>query len=222
MGSIELWDNLIQLAVSGISSLWALWLYRKGHARHFSFLCGALMCWSLGLMYWLLYYMLRGYSPPEPSPANFAWSGSHLFLISVALSMASDEERAWHPPLALLAPALTLPFTYTWFSLGEVTSPTINLLWGLGFAVLSYVSLRGLMYAHRQRDRRRMLYHALVLALVLFNEMMLHISLFLWPEDYLHFNGYYAFDMLVTLMLALLTPALIRAAAERPVNIARA
>lgn len=216
MPPLELLDNFLQLLVAATGSLWSLWLFRKNKQTVFAFLCSGLMCWALGLVFWLLYAFLRGYSPLEPSPANFAWIGSLLCLTSIEQALAGPEEKRWYPPLAFLAPLITIIFAIAWFVEMEYASPWVNTFWCLAFLSLARVSFRGFLYALKHKQRYRAIYHAIVLAMVFFNEMMLHISLFIWPEEYLRFNGYYLFDMLVTLTLGLMTPALLYVVTMEP------
>lgn len=161
MPPLELLDNFLQLLVAATGSLWSLWLFRKNKQTVFAFLCSGLMCWALGLVFWLLYAFLRGYSPLEPSPANFAWIGSLLCLTSIGQALAGPEEKRWYPPLAFLAPLITIIFAIAWFVEMEYASPWVNTFWCLAFLSLSWVSFRGFLYAfqHKQRYPRHLSRH---------------------------------------------------------------
>lgn len=201
MSGLELWDNLLQMAVSLFGGLFLL-LYCRGPGRRSClFLSLALQGWALGLLFHVLYLALRGVSPPPPSPSQFVWSGAHLFYIAVIRSLDPGASRGRPPLLSYLAPALTLPFTLAWFLLDREGSPLVNLLWGAGLAYIAFESLRSLLHHHQNGNLWGARYHALVLAMMFFDEIVLLSALFYQRADYTRLNLYYVFDFLVTLSL---------------------
>lgn len=211
MASLELLDNLLQLLVALLSGIWLMYLFYRTARRCFVFLAGAHLGWALGLVYWVLYLALRGHTPPEPSPAQFVWSGAHLFYLSVISSLGDGRAAGPAPWQAWLAPLCTLPFTLAWLLLGKHNSLVVSLVWGAGFAWIAYRSLAALLLSRAAKDSALARYHALVLAMLLFDEVVLLSALFYRSADYSRFNLYYAFDLLVTLSLVLQAAALKRA-----------
>lgn len=211
MPRLELWDNLLQLFVTLLGGLYAMHLFRRSGKRSLAFLAAAQLSWALGLVYWTLYLSLRGYTPPEPNAANVAWSGGFLFFVSVTQWLTTPEERRYRPRLALLAPLLTLPFTVLWFVWGSVKSIGINLIWGAGMMWVGWHYFKGYLLFRTTCRPAYARYHLIVLLMLAFDEMVMLYPLLLNPFDYFRFNGYYFFDILTTLMLALQVPALKRA-----------
>lgn len=203
MRSLELWDNLLQLAVTLAGGLFLLRQARLHRNRSLIFLSGAQMGWALGLTYWVLYLALRGRAPAEPNPAQFVWSGAHLFYIAVIRSLHPGDTRGPKKPLAFLAPLMTLPFTVLWFILGKQNSPLVDLVWGLGIAWIALESFHSLLFCLETGRRDRARYHGAVLAMLLFDEFVLFFEMMYQPADFQRLNWYYAFDLLVTLALSL-------------------
>lgn len=199
MSALEFWDNLLQLTVTLLGGLYCLYLARSTRNRCFVFLSGAQMGWALGLCYWVLYLSLRGRLPMEPNPAQFVWSGGHLFYIAIIRCLIPAGQGRPIPPLAFLAPLLTLPFTISWLAIGGDNNPLVSLAWGAGIAWIAFECAKALIHCLREGDRAQARYHALVLAMLLFDEMVLFSELFYTPADYQRMNWYYAFDLLVTL-----------------------
>lgn len=171
----------------------------------------AFYCLVLGLLFHLIYLALRGYAAPPPNPSQFVWSGAHLFYISVIRSLNPGTSRGRPPRLAYLAPLLTLPFTLAWFFWDKEGSPLVNLLWGAGFAYIAFEILRSLLHSMQRGEAWAARYHALVLLMILFDEMVLLSGLFYQRADFARMNAYYAFDFLVTLALLLQPVALHKA-----------
>ena len=211
MSGIELWDNLIQMAVSLFGGVWMLLCSRGPGRRSCLFLSLALQGWALGLLFHLIYLALRGYAAPPPNPSQFVWSGAHLFYISVIRSLNPGTSRGRPPRLAYLAPLLTLPFTLAWFFWDKEGSPLVNLLWGAGFAYIAFEILRSLLHSMQRGEAWAARYHAMVLLMILFDEMVLLSGLFYQRADFARMNAYYAFDFLVTLALLLQPVALHKA-----------
>lgn len=148
----------------------------------------------------------------EPNPAQFVWSGGHLFYIAILKSLYG-KEKVPLTPLAFLAPLLTLPFTVLWLTLGAENSTLVSLVWGLGIAWIALSHFQHFLFSIKQKDAARARYCLLVLLMLLFDEMVLFFELLYTPADYLRFNGYYLFDLLVTLALGLQVLALKKAEA---------
>ncbi len=213
MTAFELWDNLIQLTVALVGGVCSVFVFKRTGKRCFVFLGLSLIGWALGLAYFVLYLALRGRTPMEPNPAQFVWSGAHLFYIAVIRSLEGTGERGRIPPLAWLAPAVTLPFTAMWFVLSPEGSVVVNLVWGLGMAWIAFESMRALLNSRAAGNILRARYHAAVLAMLLFDEIVLFTELLYQPADYARMNAYFFFDLLVTAALALQVWTLIKAEA---------
>lgn len=211
--SLEMLDNLLQLAAVAAGLGIALKGYFKSRHPSQAMLAACYACWILALVFWLMYLGLLGETPAELSASTVSWWGYFLFLIAVNRMQIQPGEQGWKHPFAWLAALACAGFMALWYAEG-LNSPVINAVWFLIFAGLAFFSARSLAFSIRKPKKpARAGYHALVLAVLLFENLLLLASLYLWPEDYLRFNAYYLFDLLLSLGLLLLAPALNRAVA---------
>ena len=136
--------------------------------------------------------------------SEFGWIASVIFLYLLQYTLSSAEERDFSTRKSLIAPLIGIPLCVFYCTFGDVLS---NLLWCSMMIVVSYHSIRGLIYALIQTGTARKIryFHIGVLCYVAV-EYALWLSGCLWP-GYSISNPYCWFDLLLTGCLFALLPA---------------
>ena len=80
--------------------------------------------------------------------SEFGWVASVIFLSILQYTLSSAEERRFPCRKALSAVLIGVPLCIFYCTFGDILS---NLLWCGMMIVVSYSSIRGLVYARRQR-----------------------------------------------------------------------
>ena len=203
---IELWDGLLQLAAAAFGFCAALGDYYRARSQPRFLLACFYGTFSLGALYWALHLLLRQETPQIFYVADLAWIASFVFLLALMLTLSPAEERRFRTGLCWLVPAVCLPQFVLYVTHGDVISNV--LMCGLTM-LLACCAIRGLAFARRgSAGRRRRFYWAALAFAAL--EYALWTSSCFWAGDTLR-NPYFWFDLLLSLALLLLRPALERA-----------
>ena len=161
----ELFENFLQLAVTTIGVIISFLKYGKDHKRIDLLLTCFYGCFALGALYWTLYLFLYSTTPQVFYVSEFGWISSAIFLCILQDAMAYQEERKMKCRAKWLSLVIGIPLLLLYCTYGDVLS---NLIWCGIMIMLSYCSIRGLIYARGQSGerRRRQFFHISVLCFV--------------------------------------------------------
>jgi uncharacterized membrane protein (UPF0136 family) len=205
---IELIDNLSQFLLTLLATIGAGISFYKNRSQVNLLLTCFFASFMLGTLYWTLHYLLFDYTPQIFYVSELAWLASHLFLLTLAHSLASPDERDFRHPLVYLVPLFCLPQLILYLSYGDILFNI--LICGLAMAVMWY-AVRGFLYAREQTGKSRdMQYFHLALIIIIFLEFSLWTASCFWVSDS-YTNPYFWIDFLLTLALINLLPATRRA-----------
>ncbi|MEG0874843.1 MAG: hypothetical protein RSH79_06010 [Clostridiales bacterium] len=205
---IEIIDNAIQLCVTMGCGLWA-GIYAFRHKSQLFFLLACFYgTFCLGLIYWLLYLVLNGYTPRFFYVSDLSWIAGFLFLLLLNLFIAQPEERGYRSIYAFLVVLVLLLMTWHLCSFGNDIN---TLIWCLLLTGCGYLSTRGLLFARQHGALKpRLQYIHIAILFVIFAEFILWISSCYFKESTLA-NPYFWCDFLLTAGLFALMPALLKA-----------
>ena len=205
---MELIENLLQLSVTFIAACLAGFAYRKsGRQAYFLLLC-FYGCFALGALYWTLYLLLFDTTPRVFYVSEFGWVSSVIFLRILQATLTSPKERALRCPTAWLALLVGVPLLVFYCTYGDILS---NLIWCGMMILLSFCSIRGLVYANAQTGAARNMrwFHIGVLCFAA-SEYLLWTAGCFWRNDSLASPAFWC-DLLLTFAILGLLPATRRA-----------
>jgi hypothetical protein len=207
---IEILDNAIQIIVVAAGAAAAGIFYARRHSEAMLILALFYLTFFSGLLYWLLFLVLKTYTPRVFYVSDISWLGGFLFLLTLEQYLQTPEEKAFRHPAMLLAPALGIPLTVFYMVRGGGDYLYNALCGGLTIAA-GVLAIRGLLFARRQKGAQREYwwFHAAVLAELILEYCLWTASCF-WSGGSLA-NPYFWFDFALTVSLALLYPALKKA-----------
>ena len=149
---MELINNLFQFAVTLLGiCLSGIWYLKDRKQTCFLLTC-FYGCFALGSLYWTLYLLLFSETPQVFYVSEFGWIASVIFLYLLQYTLSSAEERDFSTRKSLIAPLIGIPLCVFYCTFGDVLS---NLLWCSMMIVVSYHSIRGLIYALIQTGTAR-------------------------------------------------------------------
>ncbi|MGI6752611.1 MAG: hypothetical protein ACOX4U_08425 [Anaerovoracaceae bacterium] len=207
---IELFDNILQLVAALLATVGAGLMFYKYHLQAYLLLTCFFATFMLGSLYWTLHYLLFCYTPQIFYVSELAWVASHIFLLTLACTLASPEERKFKHFAIWLAPVFCISQLILYLSHADVLFNTM--VSALALAIMWY-ALRGLLYARQQtgKQRERQYFHLALLAIIILEHGLWTSSCF-WLSDSLT-NPYFWIDFLLTMALVLFLPATRKAVA---------
>lgn len=200
---MELIENSLQLLVTFLGACLAGIAYRKSHRQAYFLLLCFYGCFALGALYWTLYLLLFDTTPQVFYVSEFGWIASVIFLRILQATVSCQEERTFRCRKARLAPLIGIPLMIFYCTYGDILS---NLIWCGMMIVLSFYSLRGLVYANRQTGTARNMryFHMGVLCYVASEYLLWTVGCF-WQNDSLTNPAFWC-DILLTLAIWGLLP----------------
>ncbi|MEG1874736.1 MAG: histidine kinase [Angelakisella sp.] len=201
---VEVIDNTAQLAVTMGCTVWAGVLAFRHKSQRYAVLACFYGTFALGLLYWLLYLVLRDYTPKFFYVSDLSWIASFLFLLLLNVSVTDAAERRYRPVAPWLVVAVLLLLTAQICSFGDYGN---TLVWCLLLTGCGYLSTRGFLYARKQsgNGRRRQYLYSTIL-LIVFTEFLLWLASCYFKESTLG-NPYFWCDFALTAELLALMPA---------------
>ena len=199
---IEIIDNSVQLTATLCCALLAGRLaVRRKKQDYMTLACyyGAL---TLGNLYWLVYDILTSYTPKIFYVSDLCWVASYLFLLMLVTESAGPEERAFRCPAAWISPVLSTAMTIFYCHWGDELE---NIVWCGLMGAAGWFSIRGYLWALREKRRARRNFHLAVLILIAVEYSLWTASCY-WVSDTLS-NPYFWFDFALTASGILLLPA---------------
>lgn len=205
---IEVIDNAVQLlAISVCAVIAAVRAYRR-QSQSYSLIACFFITFSLGMTYWLIYLLLKTYTPKVFYVSDLSWIGSFLFLLTFVIYYASPEERRFRHPAAWISPVIGIIMMLFYYRWGDYLT---NTLWCGLTAAVGWFSIRGLIFARRQPPpaRNRQYLHIVILSII-FLEYGLWTTSCFWSGNTFR-NPYFYFDFALTATAVLLLPAMRKA-----------
>ncbi len=201
---VELIDNISQFAVTFLAVIGAGLMFYKTRKQSYLLLTCFYGTFSLGSLHWTLYIILFNSTPQVFYVSELAWIGSFLFLLTLNFTLSTPEEKKFYHPAVWIAPTICVPLMIFYMSNGEIIG---NLLTCGITMIAAWLSIRGLIYAGKQKDagRNRKFFHMAVLSVVVL-EYSLWLASCFWVSDTLT-NPYFWLDFLLSASLILLLPA---------------
>jgi len=206
---IEIVDNAVQLTVTllcaGVS-----WVHAARRRKQVYAILGCYYsALAMGILYWLVYDIVTSYTPKIFYVSDLCWMASYLFLLMLVTETAGPEERAFRHPAAWVSPVVSTALTVFYCQWGDWLE---NVVWCGLMGAAGWFSIRGCIWAARQKDTARRNFHGAVLILITVEYCLWTASCF-WTEDSLA-NPYFWFDFGLTASAALLLFATERAVVE--------
>lgn len=195
--NFEIIDNIFQVTVLGGMGIISGVMAFKRQSREFLMLAGGYFCMSLATLYYVLCLIITGKVPQVFYVAEISWIAAYLFYLSVSLYRRNLREELCVPAVAgaLMATIISALFKI----MGPAPITTI------AFAVTAGVIIYRSIYGLTQKDSPRLL-DGLFLIMVLLQISLYVVSVFI--KDYTTFNFYFLIDILLTMTMVSLFPAL--------------
>lgn len=121
--------------------------YRRSRKQVYFLLTCFYGCFALGSLYWTLYLILFLKTPQVFYVSEFGWIASVIFLSYSAYVLSDEKERTFPCRAAWLSVLIGVPLCILYCFYGDILS---NLLWCGMMMVISYCSIRGLIFARKQ------------------------------------------------------------------------
>lgn len=198
--TVEVFDNLIQFAVTVGCTIWAGILAAKHKSQIFFILTCFYGVFAMGLLYWLLYLSIKSYTPKVFYVSDLAWVAAFIFLLLLVISINSDDEKSIGPAVPLLVCGAEMVPCIYFLLRGDIAT---TLMWCGILMAVDFYAVRGILYKPNSKGKK--LFYAAVL-FISFSEYALWTSSCFWVSDTLT-NPYFWFDFMLTAGLLLLLPA---------------
>lgn len=205
---VELFDNSSQFLATLLAGVGAGVQFYKSRKQTYFLLACFYGTFSLGTLYWALHILLFDYTPQVFYVSDLAWIASYMFLLTLGFSLSTPEERRFRHPAVWLVPIFCVPQLLLYLTHGDII---FNLLiCGMTMGVAWY-SVRGLIYARRQKGKSRdkQYFHIAVLCVAMLEYFLWTASCF-WVSNTLT-NPYFWIDFLLTVALFTMLPAMRKA-----------
>ncbi len=201
-------SNTVQLALTGLCAACAL--YRAFTTERRAWTLFALFAGLnfLGNLYWLLWLVFYGDSPPYAFIPYLSWYASYLFLALLLLQVKSPEQPRLQARTLWLVPVFAAGMFVFYVQYGDWVG---NIVCAALMGLLLWQAIGGLLFLRGKRGaaaKNRFLYWAVLL--FCFVEYALWTVSCFWTGDSLK-DPYFWFDLLLSLCFPILLPAVERA-----------
>ena len=204
MKRMELIENVLQFLVTLLGVCLAGVYYRRSRKQVYFLLTCFYGCFALGSLYWTLYLILFLKTPQVFYVSEFGWIASVIFLHILQYVLSDEKERTFPCRAAWLSVLIGVPLCILYCFYGDILS---NLLWCGMMMVISYCSIRGLIFARKQvGEAHNMQYFHIGILSYVAAEYALWTTGCFWRSDSIG-NPYFWMDILLTGSLLGLFPA---------------
>jgi hypothetical protein len=219
---VEIIENAIQLAMTGICSCAALYRAVRYRDRAWALLGLFAGIYCLGDLYWMLYLALYGITPQHFSVAEMSWYASYLFLMLLIIYVRVDicghrmpetgGRTQWArvvSPVLWIVPVFTVGMCIFFMQWGDYVSNIITavLMTGIMWHALSGLLYRGAEKKPGPASQQLLFVVTLVFAVI---EYALWISSCFWMGNTIG-NVYFWLDILLSCTFLMFVPALRKA-----------
>lgn len=198
--NFEVLDNLFQAIVLSLSFVTAAVLALRMKERRLLILSFAYICFAMGTIYWLLHVVIMGTAPQVFFVAEVSWGASYLFYLSLQILRSEKMKVQFSIPATLAA--ILVAWQVVWY---HILGPSqfISDLCALIMGATVYLAVLRLI--KRMPGWRTDIQFLKIIVL----QIALYISS-IRMKNFVHFNLYFAVDMLLTLSFAGLLPLIYR------------
>lgn len=194
---IELVDNLIQFCAVLLGCIWSGMLYLKNRHQPYFLLSCFYGCFALGLLYWILYFILFGETPDLFYVSEIIWIASFVLLYLLQFTLSPPLLRSFRCKVAYLAPFIGAVLLVFYILRGDVFS---GILRCAVMTALAWDGIRAIAFYREEKpaskQQARCRFHRAILAFVVL-ENCLWISSSFWLGDTLA-NPYFWIDFALT------------------------
>lgn len=202
--NFEIIDNCYQITALLICMLISACLGIRKKNREYIMLAFGYGCFMMGTLFFVLHLTILGYVPQIFYTCEISWLAAYLFFLSLLLLRA--EYRTLPFSIGALIPALLTAAAILRFQIfGPALLPCAACAATLGTIV--YFAGGRILFDRKNGRWPSLLDHCFLMC-VLLQVGIYIISMFM--SDFVHFNLYFAVDMLLSVMLAALLPLLHR------------
>ena len=195
--NFEVVDNVFQVTLLGSMAILSLIVALRRRSRIFLLLCGGYGCMSLGTLYYVLCLMITGKVPQVFYVAEISWIAAYLFYLSVSLFQKDIQMKGCN--IAVVCALVYTVISVAFKIMGP--SPVTTIAFAVTVGTIAYRSAWGLC----QNSSGKLL-DVLFLLMITFQLGVYIVSVFI--KDYTRFNLYFLVDILLTLTMIALFPAL--------------
>lgn len=198
--NFEAIDNLFQAILMVLSSVTAAVLAWRIKERLFLILSLAYICFAMGTIYWLLHVVIMGTAPQVFFVAEVSWGASYLFYLSLQIQR-SEKMKVQFLILPTLA-AILVSLHVAWY---HILGPS-HFLSALGALIMGAITYLAVLRLVKRMPGWRTDMQFLKI-------IVLQIALYIVSirmTDFVHFNLYFAVDILLTLSFVGLLPLIWR------------
>lgn len=197
--NFEIIDNFFQVIVIGTSALISgIMAFRKS-SKEYLLLAGGYSCMSLATLYFVLCLIITGKIPQIFYVAEISWIAAYLFYLSVSLLRTDIHEKPCIPAAAGAVVITVISMLCKIMGPAAITEVVFSVTVG----TIAYRSIWGLC----QKNTPKLL-DALFLIMVILQVCLYLVSMFI--KDFTVFSPYFAIDIVLTITMASLFPALRR------------
>lgn len=197
--SFEIIDNFFQVIVIGLMALISGIMALRESSKEYLMLSCGYFCMSLATLYYVLCLIITGKVPQVFYVSEISWIAAYLFYLSVSLFRTNVQEKSCIPATA--GAVFVTVMSILLKIMGP--SPVTEIAFAVTAGTIVYRSIWGLC----QKDSAKLL-DVLFLLVVSLQISLYGVSSFI--KDYTNFNLYFAIDIMLTLAMAALLPALKR------------
>lgn len=194
--NFELIDNLFQVSVLAAVSLAAIILTIRHQDRRFMVLAFAYVSFLMGTLYWVLYLAIIGNIPQVFYVSEISWLASYLFFLSLQILRTKNRILYFSWPSAVAAFVIAVLVMCVGM-LGP--SRFVSGAFAVTMATYTYLTVFRLL------NTKPLPKVDMCILLCIILQMLLYIVSCFMP-DFTHFNLYFAVDIILTIMLAVLLP----------------
>lgn len=198
--NFEAIDNLFQAILMALSSVTAAVLAWRMKERMLLILSLAYICFAMGTIYWLLHVVIMGTAPQVFFVAEVSWGASYLFYLSLQIQR-SEKMKVQFLILPTLA-AILVSLHVVWY---HILGPS-HFLSALGALIMGAITYLAVLRLVKRMPGWRIDIQFLKI-------IVLQIALYIVSihmTDFVHFNLYFAVDILLTLSFVGLLPLIWR------------
>lgn len=196
--NFEIIDNSFQILVMLIAMFCSAVTACRKKNWDFMFLAGGYGCFMMGTLYYVLCLIITGKVPQIFYVAEISWMAAYLFFLCLLLSRRKFQKK-FPGSLSIGSAALAMLLIL----LCRIFGP--SRFFSFCFALIEGTIVLRCMEGIRKKDRKRYL-DGIIVTVVWLQIILYLVSSFI--KDYTRFSVYYAIDILLTLMMAAMLPAL--------------
>lgn len=196
--NFEVIDNFFQVAMLGLASIASLVFAIRYQKRQFVFLAFAYGCFTFGTLFYVLHLVILGDIPRISYISEISWLASYLFYLGLQLLRTKNTKLRFSPFAALYA-FLLAEEIIKWRILAE--SLVASVFFAVLLGMIAYLS-----FFHMNQKGVFRPFDLCMLLCVTLQIVLYIVSAFM--KDFTRFNLYFAVDLTLTSLFALLLPLL--------------